>query len=76
MFFKKIPKPMGRVLMVSFKIIFVINKVNSKTPGESGHPFKVVQKWPCKISFYFHTMPSHKKQQLECESNIIGSDLS
>jgi hypothetical protein len=44
LFFKKIPKPMSRVLMVSFKTILVINKVNSKTPGESGHPFKVVQK--------------------------------
>ena len=60
-FFEKLSKPTGRELRVSFKIILVINKVNSKTHSVSVIPFKVVQKGPCKISFYIHTLPSHNK---------------
>lgn len=43
-FFKKFLKPMSRELSVSFKIISVINEVNSKTHCVAGNPFKVVQK--------------------------------
>jgi len=66
--FKKLPKPPGRELRVSFKTILIINKVNSKTHGVSVIPFKVVQKGPCKVSFYIHTLPSHKKPK---NNNIV-----
>jgi len=57
---KKIPEPVSRELLVSFQIILVIDEVNSKTQGVASTPFEVVQKRPCKVSMYFHPIPSNQ----------------
>jgi len=75
LFLKKIPKPMSRELLVSFQIILVIDEVNSKTQGVARTPFEVVQQRPCKVSMYFHPIPSNQNPANNKRVKIINFKL-